>query len=78
MKFGGAMFPKFLYSKEEGRHFIIHTAFPRFIGEAVKQNNHYDMVNPEMIDSFPVKSGDEMFLASLMREAGEFLSRRIK
>jgi hypothetical protein len=69
-------FPKFLYAKEEGRHFVIHTGFPRFIGEAIKKESFYDM-HPELIDDFPVKAGDEMVMASLMREAGDFLATKI-
>jgi hypothetical protein len=72
--------PKFIYACQDGRHFIIHTGFPRFIGEAIKTDIGYMMETPNiiMIDDFPIKAGDEMFLAGLMREAGEFLSERIR
>jgi hypothetical protein len=72
--------PRFIYACQDGRHFCVHTEFPRFFGEAIKTEIGYMMETPniEMIDDFPIKAGDEMFLAGLMREAGEFLSERIK
>lgn len=66
-------FPKFIYSRSEDRHFIIHTGFPRFIGEAVYKDGRYEIT---LLDTFPVKEGDEMVLASLLREAGNFFSEQ--
>lgn len=65
--------PKFLYSRLGDQHFIFHNNFPRFAGEAIKKGNAYE-IQPEMIDTFPVKDGDEQVLASLLREAGDFFS----
>ena len=70
--------PKFLYAKESERHFVIHTQFPKFIGEFIKQPDGSYTMEPELIDNPSVKSGDEKTFAKLMREAGDFISQKLK
>ena len=73
--------PKWLIAEDVNctRWFIVHTEFPRFIGEIFDDDETGGNIiglpkgKIEMIDQYPISESAGPKLAKLMREAGEAL-----
>jgi hypothetical protein len=73
--------PKWLIAEDVAceKWFIIHTEFPRFIGEIIENDDGSQTIGfpkgeIEMIDNYPADEKAAQKLAPLMRQAGEALT----
>ena len=67
-------FPKFLIGDSPDRTFVIHLHRPRFVAELIEDGED-EAFEPYWIDEPPT---DASYLASLMREAGDFYIEEIE